>query len=285
MSTLSPFESLYAVEQGRTVSLPPELEALYGRLQFPLRPKRPYVIGNFVTTLDGVVSLNVPGRSGGGEISGFNPHDRLVMGLLRAISGAVIVGAGTLRAVPRHLWTAEYAHPPLADVYRLLRTALGMTEPPLNVIVTGRGDIDPGLRVFQSGEVPVLIVTSVQGADQVRKHHLPPSVQIAIVERGGDGRLSARSVLEAVDRTRQSDLILVEGGPQLIGDFFAEQSLNELFLTLAPQLAGQDDSTNRPGLVAGKVFAPDHPVWGRLIGVQRAGSHLFLRYAFDDDQR
>ena len=80
-------------------------------------------------------------------------------------------------------------------------------------------------------------------------------------------------------------MILVEGGPQLIGDFFAEQCLNELFLTLAPQLAGRDGSTDRPGLVAEKIFAPEHPVWGALIGVKRAGSHLFLRYAFDDDRR
>ncbi len=99
MNTLLPLESLYDMERDSDLLLPPDLAALYGRLQFPLHPGRPYVIGNFVSTLDGVVTLNAPGQSGGGPISGFNPHDHLVMGLLRAVADAVIVGAGTLRAV------------------------------------------------------------------------------------------------------------------------------------------------------------------------------------------
>jgi riboflavin biosynthesis pyrimidine reductase len=93
-------------------------------------------------------------------------------------------------------------------------------------------------------------------------------------------RLSARSILGVVARVRPSDLILVEGGPHLLGDFFAEQCLDEQFLTLAPQVAGRNGSPARPGLVAGKRFAPEHPLWGTLVGVKRGGSHLFLRYAF-----
>jgi len=78
-----------------------------------------------------------------------------------------------------------------------------------------------------------------------------------------------------------SDVILVEGGPQLIGDFLADQRLDELFLTLAPQIAGRDGSVERPGLVAGKIFAPEKPLWCRLLGIKRGGSHLFLRYVFE----
>jgi hypothetical protein len=51
-------------------------------------------------------------------------------------------------------------------------------------------------------------------------------------------------------------------------------------LTLAPQVAGRDGSVERPGFVAGKRFAPDHPRWATLVGVKRGDSHLFLRYAF-----
>jgi hypothetical protein len=65
-----------------------------------------------------------------------------------------------------------------------------------------------------------------------------------------------------------------------MGDFFAERQLDELFLTLAPQVAGRDDANARPGLVAGKQFAPEGPVWGTLVGLKRGGSHLFLRYRF-----
>lgn len=66
-----------------------------------------------------------------------------------------------------------------------------------------------------------------------------------------------------------------------MGTFFAEQCLDELFLTLAPQVAGRDGSAERPGLVAGPRFAPEQPLWGTLAGVKPAGSHLFLRYAFE----
>jgi riboflavin biosynthesis pyrimidine reductase len=278
MSALDPLEALYAVQQGADVLLPPTLAALYGRLSFPAHTNQPYVVGNFVTTLDGVTSLSVPGQSGGGPISGFNQHDRMVMGLLRAMADAVIVGAGTLRAVPRHLWTAEYVYPDLAEEYQQLRDTQGKPGPPLNVIVTASGAIDLAFPVFQSGKVPVLVVTTQEGAEHIGTHALPRMVEVVAVQRAG--ALSAQAILEAVGAVRACDVILVEGGPQLMGDFFAEQHLDELFLTIAPQVAGRDDSSDRPGLVAGRQFAPEHPIWGTLVDVKRGGSHLFLRYAF-----
>jgi riboflavin biosynthesis pyrimidine reductase len=75
-------------------------------------------------------------------------------------------------------------------------------------------------------------------------------------------------------------VVLVEGGPHLMGDFFAEGLLDELFLTLAPQVAGRDGHSERPGFVSGKTFAPDKPLWGTLVSAKRGGSHLFLRYSF-----
>ena len=122
MNTLAPLETLYEVEGGKDLPLPPSLAALYGRLQFPSRSGSPHVIGNFVSTLDGIVSLDA--QTSGGEISGFNQHDRMVMGLLRAVADVVIVGAGTLRADPHHLWTADYIYPSLSAEYQQLRANL-----------------------------------------------------------------------------------------------------------------------------------------------------------------
>src|SRR5215208_3029053 len=155
MTEAAPLETLFDVTRGTDLSLPGELAAVYGDLRFPAHPGRPHVFGNFVATLDGVVSLGVPGKAGGGEISGFNPHDRMVMGLLRAVADAVVIGAGTFRASsPDHLWTADYIYPPLADAYRELRAALGKSEPPLNVIVSGSGDVDLDRYHFRSDAVP-----------------------------------------------------------------------------------------------------------------------------------
>src|SRR5665213_2185568 len=125
--------------------LPEELTILYGGdLQFPALDVRPYVIGNFVSTIDGVVSFELPGKSGGGDISGFNEADRFIMGLLRASADAVIVGSGTLREVaPGHLWLAEHVYPQASESYaRYRHEVLGKLVPPLNVIVSGSGAVD-----------------------------------------------------------------------------------------------------------------------------------------------
>jgi riboflavin biosynthesis pyrimidine reductase len=276
-------ESLFDAARGDDLPLPSDLSAFYGPLRFPTCDGRPYVIGNFVTTLDGVASLSDPGLPGGSAISGSNPHDRMVMGLLRSVADAVIVGAGTLRSVPRHLWTAEYIFPNLAGSYRTLRVASGKSEPPLNVIVTARGQIDPDLPVFRSGEVRTLVVTTPEGARSIRERGLSGTVGIEEVKSAGG--FGAREILSAVGHVRPGKIYLVEGGPRLMGDFLAERCLDELFLTLAPQVAGRDGTDERPGFVAGKRFAPERPLWGTLAGAKRGGDHLFLRYSFATEER
>jgi len=278
MIALSPLETLFDAAPGAEIALPPELARLYGTLALPIGSADPHIIGNFVSTLDGVVSLNIPGQSGGREISGFNQHDRLVMGILRAVADAVVVGAGTLRAVPHHLWTAEHVYPALADAFAHVRATIGKPGPPLNVVVTARGEIDLELPVFASGQVPALIVTTEQGSRRLGDRPLPRSVAVTAV--GSRERITAQQVVHAIAAARPSSLILVEGGPTLFGDFLDERCLDELFLTLAPQVAGRNDASVRPGLVAGRNFAPDDPRWGTLVAVKRAHEHLFLRYAF-----
>ena len=285
---LSPFELLYDVSEGPELMLPAELEAIYGSLRFPFSDERPYVIGNLVTSLDGVVSLGIPGQASGKEISGDNTHDRLLMGLLRAAADAVVSGAGTLRTSRDHVLTPEHAFPAMAGPYRWLRATLGKAEIPLNVVVSGSGDLAPNLSLL-SGEVPALVVTTQQGRHRIAQRDKQPSatmpeeVLVEAVRKAGP--LTARAILDAITRVGlgnegRGGLVLVEGGPHLMAGFFAEGCLDEMFLTLSPQVAGRDSKTERPGLVAGRSLAPEHPAWGTLVGVRRAGSHLFLRYKF-----
>ncbi|MGI9058351.1 MAG: dihydrofolate reductase family protein [Ktedonobacteraceae bacterium] len=282
MHELTPLEQLSAQEGGNELPLPPTLVALYGPFSLPVHTGRPYVISNFVTTLDGVVALNDPAHPSGGDISGSNTHDRVVMGLLRAVADAVIVGAGTLRAVPTHRWTAEYIYPSLSSAYQQLRTTMGKAASPLNVIVTASGAIDLSQPLFQSNEVPVLLVTTPHGAHRIALQNPPPMTRVSVVEH--TDTITAREILQAVQNVLPARIILVEGGPQLMGNFLAEQCLDELFLTLAPQIAGRTSATERPGFVSGTLFAPDHPLWSRLISIRRAESYLFLRYRFASDE-
>jgi riboflavin biosynthesis pyrimidine reductase len=276
---IAPFEELFSERYDQVIPLPPELASIYGHLSFPVPGEKPYVIANFVSTIDGVVTLNVPGHNASGEISGSNRLDHILMGILRSIADAIIVGAGTLREAIKHKWTAAHIYPPFADAYQLLRNNLGKSEAPLNVFVTKLGNVNFDLHAFQSIDIPILIITTKQGYNRILSQSIPPSVQIVAVD--SNTTLSAQDILKAVTRVRACDLILTEGGPQLFGDFLSEKCLHELFLTLAPQIAGRDQQIARGGIVAGKIFAPEHPLWGKLISVKRGGSHLFLRYAFE----
>ena len=278
---LAPLQTLYETKHGKALPLPRELARLYGSLRVPLTAARPRVISNFVTSLDGVVSLSVKGHASGADISGFNAHDRMVMGLLRAIADVIIVGAGTLSADRHHIWTADGVFPDLADEYRRLRAALGKRGPPLNVVVSGSGRLDLSLPVFTAGTVRALVVTTTHGANRLRTQEVPDSVEIRAVR--GTGTIRAAAILDQVRRVNAGKLILVEGGPRLLGGFYAERLLDEQFLTVAPQIAGREAVDQRLSLVMGQAFAPRHPLWGDLVDLRHGGSHLFLRYSFQNN--
>ena len=100
---MSLLRNLYVEGEGlaAAVEMPEALADLYGG---GLALSEDAVYANFVSSLDGVVSLG--GRRGSGStISGRDGADRFVMGLLRALADAVLVGAGTLRTEGSHLLT------------------------------------------------------------------------------------------------------------------------------------------------------------------------------------
>jgi riboflavin biosynthesis pyrimidine reductase len=255
-----------------------QLSRIFGSLRLPLHRVPAHIIGNVVTTLDGVVALNTSGAMSGADISGFNRQDQALVALLRAAADAVIVGAGTLRVEQGHLLTPEDIAPALDQEYRTLRAQLGKTDAPWNVIVSARGQLNLELPVFQTGHVPILVITTTRGLRNLQKQHWGPSTRVRAVQAAG--AIPASALLQTIEAVCQGHLWLVEGGPHLLNTFLQEQLLDELFLTLAPQIAGRADTPQRPGLVAGKLFAPTTPRWGTLSAVRRGENHLFLRYAF-----
>jgi len=261
--------------------LPEELNILYGGdLRFPAFDFGPYVIGNFVSTIDGVVSFEIPGKSGGGDISGFNEADRFIMGLLRASVDAVIVGAGTLREVaPAHLWLAAHVYPEARERYARYREgALNKRMPPLNVIVSGSGAVDLKRTVFHTSAVKTLILTSPRGAVLLAKNGAAStSAEVRAIE-GEEGKIAPASILKLLHDEFGVNILLHEGGPALFGDFLAHGCVDELFLTVAPQFAGRDAKRRRPGIVAGAEFFPQTAPWLKLLSVKESASHLYLRY-------
>jgi riboflavin biosynthesis pyrimidine reductase len=58
------------------------------------------------------------------------------------------------------------------------------------------------------------------------------------------------------------------------------QAVDELFLTLSPQIGGRAARTNRPGLVQGVEFARNSAPWYQLLSVRQRADHRYLRYQF-----
>ena len=262
--------------------LPDELRILYGGdLRFPEPDGRPYVIGNFVSTLDGVVSFEIPGKSGGGEISGFNEADRFIMGLLRASSDAVIVGAGTLREVaPGHLWWPEHVYPEAQEHYgRYRQGVLNKPDPPLNVIVSGSGAVDLRMAVFRTRGARTLIVTSPNGRELLERNGVTAlaSTEVRAID-APEGKIASASILRLLRDEFSVGLLLHEGGPALFGDFVAHGCMDELFLTVAPQFAGRNVNRQRPGVISGVAFLPETAPWLTIVSVKQSADHLYLRY-------
>lgn len=285
---MQPLRTLYTGEPEPNETLPPVLGGLYdGGLAVPEgTAERPYVLANFVSTLDGVVSYNRPGEAGGGPISGESEEDHMVMGLLRARADAVIFGAGSLQGDSGHVRTPAFIYPALADAYAAYRARLGRTGVPLNVVVSGSGQVDLREPTFHQPDLRVLIATTVAGAARLAGESLPSGVEARVVEQPAppSGAATASVALDALLALLGRDygvrVALTEGGPRLLAGFLAEHLLDELFLTLAPQLAGRDTATARLALIEGLAFTPDTAPWGELVSLKRAGSHLLLRYRF-----
>jgi riboflavin biosynthesis pyrimidine reductase len=227
-----------------------------------------------VSTLDGVVALDRIGASGGREISGGFEPDRFVMGLLRATADAVLVGAGTVRASKTHGWAPAHVHAASAGGFAAWRREIGLTAAsPTTVIVTASGSLEPD-RIPADPATPVIIVTTGSGAQRLGHLTGADHVEIASVSSGDSIPVD---VLVAFLEARGFRLVLSEGGPALFAQLLASRVVDEVFLTLAPQLAGRSPASARLSLVEGVALAPAAP-WARLRSVMRSNDHLFLRY-------
>lgn len=252
-------------DSARGLPLPEPLARLYGG---PLDLAEDVLYSNFVASLDGVVALGAAGVSSGAAISGRNPGDRFVMGLLRAAASCVLVGASTVRDEPGILWDASFIVPDLTAEWSSLRTALGLEPEVTTAVVSGTGALALDQPVFARGAI---VYTTREGA--ARLEHAPRGIEVVAAE---GARVDMRDVVADL-RRRGHRRILTEGGPTLIGSLLEHRLLDTCFLTLSPVLAGRDQLA-RPGMVHGLQLLPDQGLWARLRSLKVAGSHLFLRY-------
>ena len=212
---------------------------------------RPYLIANMVQSVDG--RATVGNRSGalGGDA------DREMFHGLRTAVDAIFTGTGTLRA-------ENYGRLVRNPERRERRVAAGLSPEPIAVVVSRRGRIPWSIPMFEEPEQRILVFTetSVEPPGDV-------DAQVQVVPLD-DARPVA--VLERLRTDFGVRSVLSEGGPTLLSSLVADEVLDELFVTVAPLLAGQGEKTVLDGPPIGEP-APYSVTW-----LLEHDGFLFLRY-------
>ena len=216
---------------------------------------RPYTIVNFVSSVDGRATV------GGGSTGLGGTGDRAVFRALRACADAVLAGTGTLRA-------EHYGRLVREPELVALRARRGLPPQPPAVTITRHGSL-PEIPLLHDPDSTLLVYS---GADLD-----PPdgAAEVEVIRRDPDG-LGTAAVLADL-RTRGVRLLLCEGGPTLFGELIKERVADELFLTVAPALAGGEGGAITRGLDLDRMRDL------RLEWALQEGSSLFLRYALDPE--
>jgi riboflavin biosynthesis pyrimidine reductase len=216
--------------------------------------ERPWVITNFVTTADGRATID--GRSGPIGDEG----DMEIFRRLRTQVDALLIGTRT--AAIEHYGRAV-RRPELRDA----RAAIGLAPEPLFAFVSRSGELPLEAPLFAEPETRVVAFVP-HGAPEPER---PAQVELVRLDAGELTLTSAVRRLRAAHGVRS---LLCEGGPTLMSALLHEDLVDELFLTVAPQLAGGGTG---PTMSSGPPLAEPGElelVWA----LERAGS-LYLRYA------
>jgi riboflavin biosynthesis pyrimidine reductase len=224
--------------------------ALAAHYAYPDDLAAPYVRVNFVSSVDGAVSVD--GLSGGLGTDA----DKRVFGLLRELAEVVLVGAGTARA----------------EGYRGARRATrGRATPPPVAVVTGSADLDPAAPLFTDTRVPPIVLTLDSAPAGRRARLADAGADVAVLPR-----LTPDALLGELAR-RGLYRVLCEGGPSLLGALHAADAVDELCLTVSPLLAG--GAAGR--IAAGPDGSPPRPM--TLAGALVESDTLLLRYRRSGD--
>lgn len=236
------------------------VEEVYADLDLPSGDaRRPYTVVNAVGTLDG------RGAIGGKSTPIGSKVDHRLMRNIRACVDAVLIGTGTLRSEDLTLTVDEN----LAE----RRRARGLKDQPLSVILTGSGHLPTGRRIFQAGKGSVLVLAGA-GACQKKLAELSEFATVRTMPENGVPE--SERVLETLAGEFGVSLLLIEGGPKVNHSFIQRRLVHEIFLTLAPKIAGG----NARSLTEGTTLLPETAASSpNLVSVYLAGSELYLRYA------
>ena len=180
----------------------------------------PSLRAGFVLSVDGAIAVDGTSADLG------SPADKAVFRALRAVTDAVIVGAGTVRR-------EDYRPVRPTPTGAAWRAEHGQSVAPPLVIVTASGELDPAAHCFADSPARPLVVTCL-AAPAARRTAL---AQVADVLVLGDRAVDLTTLLPALHE-RGLTRLLCEGGPALLTALLVARLVDEMCLTSAPLLVG-----------------------------------------------
>jgi riboflavin-specific deaminase-like protein len=212
---------------------------------------RPFVTANFAITADGRISTRNFTPS---DFSSKRDKRRLVK--IRAACDAVLVGARTLAA----------------DTMTMGIPGVRGKNPPLRVIVSNSGRIDPAHRIFRSAGARIVIFTTDRMPEPKRKR----LSRVADIFPFSGVTVDLAHALEILHVGYGVKRLVCEGGGTLLRSFAAAGLLDELHLTICPRIFGGSGAPTLTG-VPGNFLPKSTQL--RLVEMRRAGDECFTRWS------
>ena len=222
---------------------------------------RPWMASAFAMSLDGRIAID-------GHAAGIGSRrDMEHLHALRAHADAVLLGAGTLRAERYGTLLRRADHERVVPE----RVARGQRPHPALVVVTSSLDLPWDAGVFTSGLGEVLVAVPAGGTTPSLPETATPTGVLELPAT--NGRIDLAALLRHLRIEHDVASVLCEGGADLHRDAVAAGVLDELFVTIAPRLVGQQAA---PTLLAGADLPT--PVDLELVELVPVDGELFGRW-------
>ncbi len=219
---------------------------------------RPFIRLNLAITADGKIA------TANRAISSFGSRrDLLHLYELREQADAILCGATTINAEDADLG-------PGPNSSRVPRSTRAL---PLRVVVSGRGSVDPGSRLFRRPFGPIIILTteSIAPARLRRLKSLVHTVHVC-----GANEVDFPVALRWLRSEWKVRQLLCEGGSRLNASLLDADLVDEIQLTLCPWIIGGRKALTLADGV-GVAHLADVRSWG-LLAARRIRDELFLIY-------
>jgi riboflavin biosynthesis pyrimidine reductase len=227
---------------------------------------RPWVLANMIATIDGAAADPTSRSAGLG-----GPADLRVFSAIRAVADIVLAGAETVR-------TERYGPARLAPAQQEVRRRRGQPPQPRIAVVTRSLALDLDLPLFRdaSDEYRPIVITTTAGLDRVGGEGGADAARdlalLAEIVVAGEQSVDWGTALRALRTTARAGIVLVEGGPSTNAQLVAADLVDELCLTVSPQLVAGDAPRILNGL---QIDAPQRMTLDRVL---LEDHYLFLRY-------